>query len=171
MPYAASALATYDNILAALDHLAGKAQDAACNEGILASAKLAEDMFPLETQFRIAINQVLLALGRVWAMDIPLDETAYESFAMVRERLAECRAKVAEAKDRDAVAADSEVDYTLPNAMRFVMTSEEYVRDWMMPNFYFHAATAYGLLRREGLEIGKRDFLPFMMRYARPPEN
>lgn len=171
MSYAASALATYDNILATLDHLAAKAQDAGCQDALLADAKLAEDMFPLETQFRIAINQVLLALGRVWAMDVTLDETPYESFAMVRERLAECRAKVAEAKERDAAAADSEVDYTLPNNMRFVMTAEEYLRDWMMPNFYFHAATAYGLLRREGLDIGKRDFLPFMMRYARPPEN
>ena len=171
MSYATSALATYDNILTTLDHLASKAQDAGFNDAVLVDAKLAEDMFPLETQFRIAINQVLLALGRVWSMDIPLDETPYGSFATVRERLAECRAKVAEAKDRDAAAADSKVDYTLPNNMRFVMTSEEYIRDWMMPNFYFHAATAYGLLRREGLEIGKRDFLPFMMRYARPPEN
>lgn len=169
MSYAASALATYENILMTLDHLASKAQDAGCDDGILTSAKLADDMFPLETQFRIAINQVILALGRVWSMDIPLDETPYQSFAVVRERLTECRAKVAEAKERDAAAADSEVDYTLPNNMRFVMTSEEYIRDWMLPNFYFHASTAYGLLRREGLEIGKRDFLPFMMRYARPP--
>ena len=41
----------------------------------------------------------------------------------------------------------------------------------MMPNFYFHASTAYGLLRREGLDIGKGDFLPFMRRYAQPREN
>ncbi len=169
MSYAASALATYENILMTLDHLAEQAQDADCDDTILTNSKLAEDMFPLETQFRIAINQVILALGRVWSMDIPLEETPYERFALVRERLADCRAKVAEAKHRDAAAADSEVDYTLPNNMRFVMTSEEYIRDWMLPNFYFHASTAYGLLRREGLEIGKRDFLPFMMRYARPP--
>ena len=171
MDYAASALATFDNMLGTLDHLAKKALDAGLEDEMLASAKLADDMFPLETQFRIAVNQVILALGRVWAMDIPLDETAYESFAAARERLAQARARVAEAKTHDAASADTPVDYTLPNGMRFVMSSEEYLRDWTMPNFYFHASTAYGLLRREGLALGKADFMTFMMRYARPAES
>ena len=71
---------------------------------------------------------------------------------------------------REAAAADTPVDYTLPNGMRFVMSSAEYIRDWTLPNFYFHAATAYGLLRREGLALGKADFMTHMMRYARPVE-
>lgn len=169
MSYSANALTTFDNMLATLDHLAGKAQDAGLADALLGTAKLAEDMFPLETQFRIAINQVVLALGRIWSMEIPLDETPYETFAVVRERLTVARAAVAMAKERDAAAADTPVDYTLPNGMRFVLRSDEYIRDWTLPNFYFHASIAYGLLRREGLDLGKRDFLPFMIGYARPP--
>ena len=170
MTYASNALATFDNLLGTLDHLAGKAQGAGFADEMLASAKLAEDMFPLETQFRIAVNQVILALGRVWAMEIPLDETAYDSFVAVRAQLGAARGHCATARGREAAAADTPVDYTLPNGMRFVMSAEEYIRDWTLPNFYFHAATAYGLLRREGLELGKADFMSYMMRYARPVE-
>ena len=170
MTYAANALATFDNVLGTLDHLAGKAQGAGFGDDMLVTAKLAEDMFPLETQFRIAVNQVLLALGRVWAMDISLDETAYESFVAVRAQLGAARGHCATARAREAAAADTPVDFTLPNAMRFAMSAEEYIRDWTLPNFYFHAATAYGLLRREGLELGKSDFMTYMMRYACPAE-
>ena len=171
MTYAKSALATFANVLGTLDHLAAKAQGAGFADDMLASAKLADDMFPLETQFRIAVNQVLLALGRVWAMEIPLDETAYDSFVAVRAQIGAARGHCAAAKGREAAPADAPVDYTLPNGMRFVMSSEEYLRDWTLPNFYFHAATAYGLLRREGLELGKADFMTFMTRYARPVES
>jgi hypothetical protein len=49
--------------------------------------------------------------------------------------------------------------------MQFALTREQYVRDWSLPNFYFHLMTAYALLRSEGLEIGKIDFMPHMMGY------
>ena len=52
--------------------------------------------------------------------------------------------------------------------MRFVMSAKEYLRDWTMRNFYFHACIGYALLRRDGLNLGKVDFLTFMSRYARP---
>ena len=170
MNYAASALATFDNMLGTLDHLASKAQAADMSDDLLGSAKLADDMFPLETQFRIAVNQVILALGRIFATEIPLDETAYGSFAMVRERLAAIRAEVIKAGTAQAASADTPVDYTLPNDMRFVMSAEDYLRDWTMPNFYFHTAMAYALLRHQGLSLGKSNFLPHMMRHAQPAE-
>ena len=170
MSYAAAALATFANMLGTLDHLAEKAQKAGFGDGLLAGARLAEDMFPLETQFRIAINQAYMALNRIWGMDIPLDETAYATFAEVRERLAAAKAQVAGAHTVEAPPAGQEIDMTLPNGMRFVMQAHEYLRDWTMPNFYFHSGTAYGLLRREGVDLGKADFMGFMKRYARAPE-
>lgn len=157
-------------MLGTLDHLAAKAVEAGLPDRLLAEAKLAEDMFPLETQFRIAINQVYMGLGRAWGMDIAHDETPYATFAEVRERLAAAKARVAEAGGREAVPSDAEIDVTLPNGMRFVMAAHEYLRDWTMPNFYFHATTAYALLRREGLALGKVDFMGFLLRYAKPAE-
>lgn len=168
MSYSSAALATFDNLLGTLDHLTGRAMKAGMADSLLAETKLAPDMYPLETQFRIAVNQVLLALGRVWSMDLPLDETPYATWAEVRARIAAAKARVAEAHGRDALPAEAEVDVTLPNDMRFVCQAHEHIRDWTMPNFYFHAATAYGLLRGEGLDLGKADFLGFMLRHACP---
>jgi hypothetical protein len=168
MDYRDNACATFANMLTTLDQLAAKAQDAGLGDEVLA-AKLADDMFPLETQFRIAVNQVILGLIRVTNAEIPLDETAYATLAQVRERLGAIRARVDEAAKADWLAPDAQVDFTLPNAMRFVMSAEEYIRDWTMPNFYFHTTMAYALLRREGLAIGKIDFLPHMARYAAAP--
>ena len=65
---------------------------------------------------------------------------------------------------------DEPVDLTLPNQVRFVMSSEEDIRDWIMPNFYFHATMAYALLRSAGLGVGKMDFLPHMARYSVPAD-
>jgi uncharacterized protein len=164
--YARFALATFDNMLGTLDHLVGKAQDAGLTDEILAS-KLAEDMFPLELQFRIAINQVLLALNQVGGQAAPLEKTAYASLAEVRERIAAVRARVDQANADDWAAADDTVDLTLPNGVRFVMTAEEDIRDWILPNFYFHVSMAYALLRHAGIEIGKLDFIPHMGRHRR----
>ena len=167
MSYHTAALATFENLLGTMDHLATRATDGGSGDEAM-QAKLAEDMFPLETQFRICQNQVILALQRVWGMDIAMEEAPYETLTAAREGLARTRAHVATAKGQEAAAADTPVDMTLPNGMRFVMEAHEYIRDWTLPNAYFHASIAYALLRRDGLDLGKRDFLPFMMRYGRP---
>lgn len=169
MSYSSAALATYDNVLGTLDHVAGRAEKAGIADERLASAKLAEDMFPLETQFRIAINQVYLSLNRVWAMDIPLEETPYTTFSEVRGALAAARARIADARQGEAAPHETIVDMTLPNGMAFRLAAHELVRDWTMPNLYFHASTAYGLLRKDGVNLGKRDFLPYMLQYAVAP--
>jgi len=60
------------------------------------------------------------------------------------------------------------VDLTLPNGVRFLMSLEEDIQDWIMPNFYFHVTMAYALLRNAGLAVGKMDFLPHMDRHKVP---
>lgn len=45
------------------------------------------------------------------------------------------------------------------------MSAEEDMRDWILPNFYFHVTMAYALLRHGGLAVGKMDFLPHMKRH------
>lgn len=168
MDYRENTIATFTAMLGTLDHVLGRAQAAGIDDTVLA-VKLADDMFPLETQVRIAVNQIVLALGRVCASDVPLDESPYATLAEARERVAAILATVTAAQDAAWLPADAPIDFTLPNAMRFVMTSEEYIRDWTMPNFYFHVTMTYALLRREGLDLGKFDFLGHMARYAQPP--
>ena len=129
-----------------------------------------EDMFPLEMQFRVALNQVLLALNQVGGKTVPLEEAAYGSLAEVRNRIAAVRSQIDQADLTEWAEADSVVDLTLPNGVRFLMSSEEDIQDWIMPNFYFHVTMAYALLRTAGLALGKMDFLPHMERHKEPVE-
>lgn len=164
MSYARSALIIFTDMLGTLDHLVGKAVDAGIPDDVLGE-KLTEDMFPLELQLRVAVNQALLALNQVGGKAVSLDETPYRSLAEVRERIAAVRALVDAAEAIEWADADAVVDLALPNGVRFSMSSEEDVRDWIMPNFYFHVTMAYALLRKAGLPIGKMDFLPHMERH------
>lgn len=169
MSYADDTITVFTDMLGTLERIVDKAEKAGMGDDIL-EAKLAEDMFPLETQFRVAINQVWLALGRVGSDAVPLDEEAYTSLVQIRERIAAVRGGLASLAPKDWSDPEAEVDMTLPNGMRFVMSTREYIRDWMMPNFYFHTTMAYALMRHNGLELGKSDFVGHMARYARPPE-
>lgn len=167
MSYAAFALATFRNMLGTLDHLADKAQAAGLSDDVL-EARLTEDMFPLELQFRVAINQVLLALNQVGGEDVPLEEAPCRSLSDVRERIAAVLDRLDQNNLEEWAAADATVDLTLPNGVRFLMTAEDDVRDWILPNLYFHVTTTYALLRTLGVDIGKMDFLPHMIRHTVP---
>jgi uncharacterized protein len=170
MSYAISAQTVFTDMLGTLDHLVGKAINASMSDEVLAS-KLTDDMFPLELQFRIAVNQVLLALNQVGGAAIPLEAETYRSFAEVRDRIIAIRTIIEQADLTKWASPDTMVDLTLPNGVRFVMSAEEDVRDWIMPNFYFHVTMAYALLRASGVAIGKMDFLRHMERHKYPDAN
>ncbi len=165
MSYANSARLVFSNMLGTLDHLVGRAQDVGMADDVLAE-KLTEDMFSLELQIRVALNQVLLALNQVAGKKVPLEEVAYVSLTEVRERIAAVRSQIDQTDPERWAQADAVVDLTLPNGVRFLMSAEEDIRDWIMPNLYFHVTMAYALLRSAGLPVGKMDFLLHMNRHA-----
>ena len=167
MSYAHSDQIVFSNMLGTLDHLVGKAEEAGMVDDVLAE-KLTEDMFPLELQFRVALNQVLLALNQVAGSSLPLEEVPYRSLAEVRERIVAVRSQIDQVDPTSWAEPDAVVDLTLPNGVRFLMSAEEDIRDWIMPNFYFHVTMAYALLRNAGLGVGKMDFLPHMGRHKMP---
>ncbi|MBN8805711.1 MAG: DUF1993 family protein [Sphingopyxis terrae] len=90
---------------------------------------------------------------------------AYRSLAEIRQRIAAVRSHLETAAPTEWADADSRVDLKLPNGVRFLMSSEEDIRDWIMPNLYFHVTMVYALLRNAGLAIGKMDFMPHMARH------
>jgi len=165
MNYAADARATFVDLLDTLDTVAAKLQASALGDDAL-DLKLTDDMFSLELQFRVALNQVLLGLIRNCRMDLPLDAETYTSLAKVRERIGAMRDHVGAAAEERWLAPDAAIEFTLPNGKHFRMTAAEHVRDWILPNFYFHATMAYAVARRAGVDLGKFDFVPQMARHA-----
>ena len=168
MSYATAALATYANALGTLDHLITKAESHAKGEALLQS-RLAKDMFPLHTQIRFTIDQVVTALNRLGNAGHAADDSDIASFADARARIATARDVVANTDPATWPASGDTVEFTLPNGMAFAMQAHEYCRDWATPQVYFHLMAAYAILRAEGLAIGKVDYVGYMMKYLKQP--
>jgi len=168
MSYATAALATYANSLATLDHLVTKAEGHEAGEALL-HARLAEDMFPLHTQIRFTIDQVVTALKRLGQVDLSTDDSDITSFADAHSRIAAARKLVADTDAATWPASSDIVEFDLPNGMAFAMQAHEYCRDWATPQVYFHLMTTYTILRAEGLAVGKADYVGYMMKYLKQP--
>jgi hypothetical protein len=174
---------TYRNMLRTLLGLLDKAeaqlgQDKA--EALL-SARLAPDMFPLATQLRFAALQALdgarYLRGEPWTGEH--DEVIAEA-RNAGERpgtLAEARTRIDQALAYLDTLGDGALDngpedrpilLELPDGRMFDLTREQFARDWALGQFYFHVMAAYAILRKEGVEIGKADYVPHMFAYLRP---
>lgn len=122
--------------------------------------------FPLELQFRGAVNLVLIALSQAAGAAVPLHEASYGLLTDVRYGIALTGAHAQRFGSARWAEANETVDLTLPNGVRFVMSAEADIRDWMMPKLYFQVGMAYALLRKAGVPLGKINFIPFMARHV-----
>ncbi len=168
MSYATAALATFTNLLGTLDNLVIKASEHAKGEALL-QARITDDMHPLHSQIRFTIAQVNVTLYRLGNLGLTLDESDIADFVDARARIAAAQALVAATDPAGWPASDGAVEFDLPNGMVFAMQAHEYVRDWGVPQLYFHLMAAYSILRVEGLAIGKADYIGFMFRYRKQP--
>ncbi|RJF90302.1 DUF1993 domain-containing protein [Sphingomonas cavernae] len=173
---------TYVQMLKALSAWLGKAE-AQMPDGkadALLSARLAPDMFPLSTQIRFACVQAHEGVFRLQGREFPasvevlLNEgrSAADhpgSVADARARIDETIA-VVEAVAQHALDVDraTPIAHALPAGMVFDLTAEQYARDWALPQFYFHVMIAYAILRAEGVDLGKADYVAHMFTYLRP---
>jgi hypothetical protein len=172
---------TYRQMLATLSAWLDKAEAQAPEAAeALLSARLAPDMFPLATQVRFACVQAWEGVHRLRGEDFPetitslLDEgrNAGErpgSMAEAKARIDETLALL-DGLAPDALDGDPErpVEHALPMGITFDLTAEQYARDWTLPQFYFHLMTAYAILRSQGVNLGKVDYVPHMFAYLRP---
>lgn len=173
---------TYTQMLKTLSGWLSKAdnQIPKADAEALLSARLAPDMYPLSTQVRFSCVQAQEAIFRLKGQAFPssIDELIEEgqragdrpgSLSDAHARIDETIALL-EGLSPDALDAGSDrpIVLELPNGMVFDMTAEQYARDWALAQFYFHLMTAYSILRSEGIELGKADYVPHMFAYLRP---
>jgi hypothetical protein len=127
---------------------------------VLLQGRLAPDMFPLVRQVQIASDQVKNGAARLAGVEPPRYEDKESTFDELKTRIANTLAYVKglDAKAIDA-AADREITFPLGPSNKGHMKGDEYLTHFVLPNLYFHATTAYAILRHAGVDIGKRDFL------------
>ncbi|RVT42192.1 DUF1993 domain-containing protein [Sphingobium algorifonticola] len=173
---------TYVQMLKALSAWLGKAQERLSADAAqaLLTARLAPDMFPLSTQIRFACVQALEGVFRARAEDFPptvdilLNEgrNAAEHPGSIADALARIDETVALVESLAAQAIDLDpqtpIAHALPNGMIFDLAAEQYVRDWAIPQFYFHVMIAYAILRNNGVDLGKADYVAHMFGFLRP---
>jgi hypothetical protein len=126
----------------------------------LAQAQLAPDMFPLNRQVSIACRMAWEAVSLSSGGERPSVEPIGESLDELKARIAETIRRlesVGEAEFRGA--AERRVALTLQGGIEAEFSGVEFLRDWSLPNFYFHLATAYDILRHKGVTLGKADFM------------
>lgn len=172
----------YVQMLGALSAWLGKAEaQMPGNEAdALLSARLASDMFPLSTQVRFACVQAQEGVFRLQGRALPdtievlLNEgrNAAEhsgSITGARTRIDETLAVVnAFAPEGLDIDPATPIAHALPAGMIFDLTAEQYARDWALPQFYFHLVISYAILRSQGVELGKADYVAHMFPYLRP---
>jgi uncharacterized protein len=173
---------TYRNMLQTLKGLLDKAEAQLGRDEAeaLLSARLAPDMFPLATQIRFAAVQAYDGPRRLRGEEHrPEVEDVLNEGRNAGEHpgtLAEARARLDQALAYLDTLAPDALDHApedqpmvldLPMGMTFDLTRAQFASDWALGQFYFHVMAAYAILRKEGVEIGKPDYIPHMFGYLR----
>lgn len=169
----AIAVPTYVQMLKGLSAQLTKAEAFAAEQGLspedLIGARLAPDMFPLSTQVRFVCTQASDLLRHLTGADSFAPAEDATDFEGLRAQLADAVARL-EATPASAFdgVAEKMIELKLPNGIVFDMTGAQFVRDWALAQFYFHATTAYAILRHKGVPLGKPDWVSHMFAYMRP---
>jgi uncharacterized protein len=125
-----------------------------------AAHKLPEEVFLTFRLYPDTSDNLCRGAARLSGMDLPSFPDVETSFAQLIERTQKANAFVqaasSEAMDR---RAETIVNIPLGGGKEMPMTCAQYLLGWVLPNFYFHAATSYDILRHNGVVLGKGDFL------------
>ena len=127
--------------------------------GVLPAARLFPDMYPLTRQVQIACDFAKGAVGRLAGIELPKYEDNEQSFAELKARIAKTIAFI-ESVDIALINASSGRDISLTvGGQEMHFKGQPYLLGFALPNFYFHLVTSYNILRHNGVELGKRDFM------------
>lgn len=166
----ALAVPTFTQMLRALSGQLDKAAAFAGEQsGALIEARLAPDMFPLSEQVRFTCRQAAETVARLTGQPLRERAEVEPTFEALKARIAETLALLATMSEADFEGAgERAIELALPNGMVLDMTGEQFLRDWGLPQFYFHLVTAYAVMRQAGVPLGKADLVPHALAYLRP---
>ncbi len=127
----------------------------------LLAARLAPDMLPLTRQVLIACDASKFGISRLSGVEAPKFEDTEITIEQLRERIAKTMAFI-DSVPADKLDGTEDKDITFPigrDGATRTMKGEAYLKHWVLPNFFFHVTTAYALLRHNGVDLGKTDYL------------
>lgn len=125
---------------------------------VLVNARLAPDQFPLVRQVQIACDTAKLCAARLSGKEAPVNEDKETTIAELQERVASTLRYLEGFTEKDFAGA-AERRITQPRWEGKWLTGKDYALFHAVPNIYFHVTTAYSILRHNGVDVGKKDYL------------
>ena len=142
-----------------LEKAARSAEQRKFDVNVLLASRLAPDMLPLTRQVQIASDIAKNSVARLAAQDPPRFEDTETTIEQLRARLARA-IDYLRGIPASALEGSETRDIKVPAGERtFEFKGLEFLQRWAIPNVFFHVTTAYDILRHNGVELGKRDFL------------
>jgi uncharacterized protein len=137
------------------DHCEAKKIDPA----VLLSSRLYPDMFTLLRQVQITTDTVKGATCRLAGKDVPAFEDKETTFADLYARIDKTLEIVNAAQASEIDGSEEREIVIKPGGREVRFRGQDYLVNWVMANFYFHITTAYAIMRHNGVEVGKMDYL------------
>lgn len=161
---------TFISRLQTLAHLLARGAEK-LDPAVMVGLRLAPDMHPLARQVQFVCNQALDAAAWLTGGTSPATDLPEETLEQLQRRVT---ATIAALRDipADALAGgeDRPVRRRLGEQFTLEMDGFRYLRDFTLPNFYFHLVTTYAILRNHGVDLGKRDYMGHILDALRPAQ-
>ncbi len=156
-------IAPLKHTLSNLSHILKKGEEYAdtkkIEHAVLLNARLFPDMFPLIRQVQIATDMSKGGASRLAGLEVPKYEDDETTFADLQARIAKTIAFIDTIKPVQLDGAETRAITITVRKVDLHFVGLDYLLKWVMPNVYFHVTTTYNILRHNGCELGKPDFL------------
>lgn len=150
---------TLGNLSSILDKAAAHAQAKKIDPAVLLAARLFPDMFALAKQVQVACDFAKGAVARLAGVEPPKDDDGERTFDDLKARIARTIEYVSGFGEQQFEGADEREVVLKIRDRTLTYRGLPYLAHVALPNFFFHVVTAYDILRHNGVELGKRDFI------------
>lgn len=150
---------TLNNLSAILDKAQAHAEARKIDAAALTNARLFPDMFPMKRQVQIACDTAKGAVARLAGVEVPKHEDTEQTFTELKARIAKTIDFVRTIPAEKFEGAEDRNIHLKLGAREIDYTGIQYLLGHALPNFYFHVTTAYDILRHNGVELAKRDYI------------
>ncbi|MCM2319489.1 MAG: DUF1993 domain-containing protein [Pseudomonas sp.] len=148
-----------DNLAAILAKAAADAAARKIAPEVFLNARLAPDMLPLVRQVQIVSDTAKGCAARLAGIEVPSYADTEASFDELQERLAKTVTFLKGVAPEQIDGSEERAIVLKAHDQEIHFSGRTYLLGFVLPNFYFHLTTAYGILRHNGVEIGKKDYL------------
>ena len=130
------------------------------DRSVFIDARLAPDMFPLKKQIQIGTDMVRLGIGRLADVKAPSFKDNEATISDLQKRIKKTITFLEKIKSKQMDGSElKKIEFSIRKRVFKFKNGQIYLQEWIIPHFFFHMTTTYDILRANGVNLGKRDFV------------